>query len=208
MLKNSIVSTNSDFLKKKEEKKVFLTEERVRAQIPEFTKKISYWREYPDLFIDEIKGPDSKFEFFFYQRVFIRAAMRHRYFFGTFTRAFSKSFLAVLLNIIKCILYPGIKVFITSGGKEQAAGIAREKIYELIELIPPLRKEINWTPGQTLFGKDYVQVVFKNGSRFDVVAAKESSRGGRRHSGLIDEVILVDGEKFSEVILPKHIWAA
>lgn len=84
MLKNSIVATNSDFLKKKEEKKVFLTEERVRAQIPEFTKKISYWREYPDLFINEIKGPDSKFEFFFYQQVFIRAAMRHRYFFGTF----------------------------------------------------------------------------------------------------------------------------
>ena len=25
---------------------------------------------------------------------------------------------------------------------------------------------------------------------------------GRRHSGLIDEVILVDGEKFSQVIVP------
>lgn len=47
-----------------------------------------------------------------------------------------------------------------------------------------------------------MQVVFKNGSRFDVVATKETSRGGRRHSGLIDEVILVDGEKFSEVVLP------
>lgn len=70
-------------------------------------------------------------------------------------------------------------------------------------MIPSIKKEINWAPGQTkLNGKDYVQVVFKNGSRFDVVAAKESSRGGRRHSGLIDEVILVDGEKFSQVILP------
>lgn len=45
-------------------------------------------------------------------------------------------------------------------------------------MIPPLKKEIDWSPGQTkLNGKDYVQVVFKNGSRFDVVAAKESSRG-------------------------------
>lgn len=26
--------------------------------------------------------------------------------------------------------------------------------------------------------------------------------------GLIDEVILVDGEKFSQVIVPKRIWAS
>lgn len=202
MNNNKIIDIKTDFIQHKEKKELYLTEQRVRATIPEFTKLVSFWREYPDIFIDQIKGPDSKFEFYFYQRLFLRAAMRHRYFFGTFTRAYSKSFLAVLLNMIKCILYPGIKVFITSGGKEQAAGIAKEKILELCDLIPPLRKEINWTPGQTLFGKDYVQVVFKNGSRFDVVAAKESSRGGRRHSGLVDEVILVDGEKFSQVILP------
>ena len=73
----------------------------------------------------------------------------------------------------------------------------------MIELIPPLRKEINWTPGQTLFGKDYVQVVFKNGSRFDVVAAKESSRGGRRHSGLIDNLLCRFLEK-SKLLLVRN----
>ena len=98
--------------------------------------------------------------------------------------------------MIKCILYPGIKVFITSGGKEQAAGIAKEKVLELCDLIPPLKKEIDWRPGKTLFGKDYVEVLFKNGSRFDVVAAKESSRGGRRHSGLIDEVNKIASKSF------------
>lgn len=102
-----------------------LTEERVRKNIPVFRQYISFWREYPDMFIDMIKGKDSKFNFFFYQRVFLRAAMRHRYFFGTFTRAFSKSFLSVLLMMIKCILYPGIKVFITSGGKELIASSAQ-----------------------------------------------------------------------------------
>lgn len=117
-VKRLIVNTDSDFIKRKRDKELYMTEERVMSLIPEYTKYISFWREYPDLFIDQIKGPDSKFEFYFYQRVFLRSAMRHRYFFGTFTRAFSKSFLAVLLNMIKCILYPGIKVFITSGGKE------------------------------------------------------------------------------------------
>lgn len=175
----------------KKDKQIYITEERVRKVIPEFTQYVSYWRQYPDMFIDMIKGPDSKFEFFFYQRIFLRGAMRHRYFFGTFTRAFSKSFLSVLLMMIKCILYPGIKVFITSGGKEQAAGIAGEKVQELVALIPALRKEIIWDKSEDKWGygwtkiqKDYVEVIFKNGSRFDVVAAKESSRGGRRHSGL------------------------
>ena len=106
--------------------------------------------------------------------------------------------------MIKCILYPGIKVFITSGGKEQAAGIAGEKVRELCDLIPALNREINWDrgPNGSKIGRDDVQIVFKNGSIFNVVANKESSRGGRRHSGLIDEVILLDGEKFSQVVLP------
>lgn len=121
----SFIEVKSDFLENKKKNEVVLTEERIRANIPEFQKAISFWREYPDMFIDMIKGEDSKFSFYFYQRVFLRAAMRHRYFFGTFTRAFSKSFLAVLLMMIKCILYPGIKVFITSGGKELMASSAQ-----------------------------------------------------------------------------------
>lgn len=119
------VNVKSDFLEAKKNREIVLTEERVRKNIPVFREYISFWREYPDMFIDMIKGEDSKFNFFFYQRVFLRAAMRHRYFFGTFTRAFSKSFLSVLLMMIKCILYPGIKVFITSGGKELIASSAQ-----------------------------------------------------------------------------------
>ena len=115
------IKVKSDFLEAKKSREMVLTEERVRKNIPVFRQYISFWREYPDMFIDMIKGKDSKFNFFFYQRLFLRAAMRHRYFFGTFTRAFSKSFLSALLMMIKCILYPGIKVFITSGGKELIA---------------------------------------------------------------------------------------
>ena len=85
----------------------------------------------------------------------------------------------------------------------EAAGIASEKILEICDLIPAMKNEIDWGKGKTnLNGRDYIQVVFKNGSKFDVVAVKESSRGGRRHSGLIDEVVLVDGDKFSQVIVP------
>jgi len=183
-------------------KKIGLSEERVRAQIPNFVKWTSFWREYPDILVDMMTPPDSTFRLFFYQRIFLRAAIRYKYCYATFTRAFSKSFLSVLVLMLRCILYPGAKLFIASGGKEQAANIAREKVEELIDLLPPLHKEIDWRPGKTQFAKDYVRVQFKNGSRLDIVAVRESTRGGRRHGGLIEEVILVDGEKLNTVILP------
>lgn len=169
-------------------KKVGLSEDRVRAQIPTFTQWISFWREYPDVLVDMITPSNSSFKLFFYQRIFLRAAIRHKYCYATFTRAFSKSFLSVLVLMLRCILYPGAKLFIASGGKEQAANIAKEKIEELLELLPALHKEIDWRAGKTQFAKDYVRVSFKNGSRLDIVAVRESTRGGRRHGGLIEEV--------------------
>ena len=51
--------------------------------------------------------------------------------YAVFPRAYSKSFLAMMTLMIKCVLYPGCKLFVTSGGKEQAASIMREKVSEI-----------------------------------------------------------------------------
>ena len=183
-------------------KKIGLSEERIKAIIPAARQYISFWREYPDLFVDFMKGPDNTFNLFFYQRVFMRAAMRHKYVYAVFPRAYSKSFLAVMILMIRCILYPRCKLFVTSGGKEQAAGIMKEKVKEICTLIPAFEKEIDWGRGKSMEGKDYCKYVFKNGSYFDNIAARESSRGKRRHGGLIEECVGVDGTILSEVIIP------
>ena len=185
----------------KQLQKMEITPDRIKAQLGEITKAASFWREYPDKFIDFMKGPNSKFNLFFYQRVFLRSVMRNRYAYATFPRAYSKSFLSIMALLTRCILYPGAKLFITSGGKEQAANIAREKIDEILDLIPGFKREIDWKQ-TNLGGKDYVRVVFKNGSKLDIVAASQRTRGGRRHGGLIEEAILVDGGLLNEVILP------
>lgn len=52
------------------------------------------------------------------------------------------------------------------------------------------------------FTNDYVCLVFKNKSRLDILGVKNSSRGARRHSGLLEEAILIDGKLLSEVIIP------
>lgn len=63
-----------------------LSEERLLAQVPNLRNLISFFREYPDLFLDFIKEEGSIFHLYFYQRVFLRIAMRHRYVYATFPR--------------------------------------------------------------------------------------------------------------------------
>ena len=185
-------------------KKIGLSEERVRAVISIGRQYIAYWREYPDMFVDYLleMGNPQDFKFFFYQRVFLRIAMRHQYVYAVFPSAYSKSFLSIMTLMIRCILYPKCKLFVTSGGKEQAAGIMKEKVQEICNLIPAFKQEIDWTRGKTLEGKDYAKYVFQNESYFDNIAARESSRGKRRHAGVIEECVGVDGQILSEVIIP------
>lgn len=188
-------------------KKIGLSEERVRAIIPAARQYIAFWREYPDIFVDFLQtGGDltrkKELNFFFYQRVFLRAAMRYKYVYMVFPRAYSKSFLSIMVLMCRCILYPRSKLFVTSGGKEQAAGIAKEKVQEICQKIPAFEREIDWRRGKTQEGKDYCKYIFKNGSYFDNVAARESSRGKRRHGGLIEECIGVDGTILNEVLIP------
>lgn len=99
--------------------KTGLSEERVKAQLENERNLISFYREYPDLLIDDLlkeKNPHN-FKFYTYQRVFLRVVMRHRYVYATFPRAFSKSFLSMMVLMLRCILYPGAHLFVTTGGE-------------------------------------------------------------------------------------------
>lgn len=64
-----------------------LTQNRLKAQTGPLRDLIAFWRQYPDIFIDMVKGKDCKFTFLHYQRQFLRAVMRHRYVYATFPRA-------------------------------------------------------------------------------------------------------------------------
>lgn len=146
--------------------------------------------------------PETGLRFYFYQRCFLRIAMRYRYVYAVFPRAYSKSFLSVLVLMCRCILYPRAKLFVTAGGKEQAASIVKEKVDELCTLVPALDRELDRRLGKTREGKDYVIYVFKNKSWFDNIAAAEKSRGKRRHGGLIEECVGVDEKMLQEIIVP------
>lgn len=104
--------------------------------------------------------------------------------------------------MLRCTLFPNSHLFVTTGGKEQAAGILKEKVDELCKLVPGLRNEINWERGKTKSGKDNIEIIFKNGSKLDIMAARQSSRGKRATGGLMEECILIDQTLLNEIIIP------
>ena len=169
------------------EKGVVLNEDYLKEHFDEIGEMFSIFSAYPDIYLDLIKPQDSNFELFFYQRITLRAVMRYKDIFITAPRAFSKSFITILGLILQCVFIPGTKRFICAPNKNQSAQIAKEKIVEIYDHWPLLRKEviggeISDTPGN--FGKDYVTLKFRNGSQFDVVGALDSQRGGYAASSL------------------------
>lgn len=187
------------------EKGVILNEEYLEKNEQQIGDAMSFFTAYPDIFIDLITPENCGIKLFFYQRIFLRAAMRFQTVYVTACRAWSKSFLTILALFLQCIFVPGRKVFICAPNKSQGAQIAKEKLTEIFRYWPLLRKEVvggelSDTPGN--YGKDYVSLKFRNGSVFDVVGALESTLGGRRHSGLIDEIKNHDETAINTIVLP------
>lgn len=180
------------------EKGVALSKERIEKHRKVYETCCQFFSAYPDLFIDLITPSDSEMTLFFYQRIFLRALMRYKQIAIIAPRAFSKTFISVLGIILQCIFIPKSKRFICAPKKEQGAKVAKEKFDEIFDRYPLLRKEVLSYTTST----DNIKLTFRNGSVFDVVAALDSQRGGRRHSGLVDEVRDHNPDTISEVVLP------
>lgn len=161
---------------------------------------LSYWREYPDKFIDYIKPQNSKINLYFYQRVYLRIMFRYRKVFLTATRGTSKSYLQNLAFVLLCIMYGGSKYFIVAPGKEQAAKISQQCLDDIFEHYPLLRSEVKTYQEN----KDYTRLIFYNGSKYDVVQMTDAARGGRRHGGAIEEIAdeKFNAEMLNAVVIP------
>lgn len=103
-------------------KKTGLSQDRIEKQLPIIRQYIAFWREYPDIFVEFLCGENPEnFQLYFYQRVFLRAVMRHRYSYATFPRGYSKSFLSMLVLMLRCILYPNAHLFVSTGRKRASS---------------------------------------------------------------------------------------
>lgn len=195
-------------LERNDEDRVVITPAYVDLHRKEMEDMITLFTLYPDYLIDVITPANSYFKLFFYQRLFLRVCMRFQEVSGTFPRAYSKSFLDFLANIIRSIMLPGSKGFTCADTKKQAAQIIEEKTNEIFRLFPFFVNELNISDADKAkkkygnFGSDYAEITMKNESRMDIVSTTNAARGGRRHWGTLEEFALMDGDEVNEIIIP------
>lgn len=170
------------------------------SQKEKWRELCSYFRWYPDKFLDFIAGDNPKITLFFYQRIYLRIMMRYRKVFLTATRGTSKSFLQNLAFVLKCVMHAHTKLFCCAPGKEQSAKITADCLNDIFEFWPLLRKEVK----VFIENKDYTKLIFHNGSKYDVVQMRDSTRGGRRFGGSVEEIVdkKFDGDILNSVVIP------
>ncbi len=100
--------------------------------------------------------------------------------------------------ILVAIFYPRIHIALTAQTKENAASILEEKYLEIMEFYPLLRNEIV----DTKFNKNFAVIEFTNGSKIDILANAQSSKGQRRARINIEEAAQLKQELFEDVIEP------
>ena len=195
-------------LERNDEDNIVITPSYIDTHRQQMEDIVTLFTLYPDYLIDVITPKDSFFKLFFYQRIFLRVCMRFQEVSGTFPRAYSKSFLNFISNIIRSIMLPASKGFTCADTKKQAAQIIEEKTNEIFRLFPFFVNELNISDVDKAkkkygnFGSDYAELELKNGSHMDIVATSNAARGGRRHWGTLEEFALMNGDEVNEIIIP------
>src|SRR5699024_4421574 len=116
-------------------------------------------------------------------------------------RGIGKSWITAVYAVTRCILYPGTKVVIASGVKNQARMIISEKIVALYHVSHGLRNEIG-SARNIKTGVNDAEVVFKNGSKISIIASSDYSRGVRGNVIIMDEFRMIEQDIVNTVIKP------
>jgi len=184
-----------------------VTEEWVSNNLENCRKCIAYYRLYPDRFLEEVilvNNPHD-FKLYSYQRIILRQIFRNRNIFITMSRGSSKSFTSILGMILLCVLYPHIYASIAAKDQKQVISIMQENINKLLDMIPALKDEIDFTRGASVMSREKTELQFHNGSILSTIAILEGTKGVRRNVLMLDEAASYDEKKnaiLADAVLP------
>lgn len=165
-----------------------------------WTEFISYYRYYVDAFAVDVLG----IKLFPFQRLILRAMGRYQNSLLIACRGLGKSFIVAVFYICVAILYPNIKLGISSGNSQQSRNVIIQKIKGELAKIEAVAREISF-PIKT--GMDDCVVEFKNGSEIRAITLAQdrggdSARSWRFSYMLVDEARLVKDNIIEEILIP------
>ena len=131
-----------------------------------------------------------------FQQALIVMCFKYTYVMIIASRGMGKSLIAALVCVLKCILYPGIKICIASGRRGQSVNVINKIVQDFMGSSDNLKNEILDYKVSTYFA----EVTFKNGSNIKVVTASDSARSARANFILADEFVQIKKNILDKVI--------
>ena len=158
--------------------------------------RAGYYRANPQRFVEEVLGIKLKI----FQKILLWVMMHFNFMMYLAARGQGKTYLTALFCAVRCILYPGTKIVVSSGTLKQANEVLLKIQDEFMKQSPFLRSEIE----KCAIGQNDSSIYFKCGSWIKVRTSTENSRSARANIIVIDEFRMVD-KKILDLVLRKFL---
>lgn len=170
-----------------------------QSRISRVIEGMAIWGSYYRANIDKFVKEYLQLDFLRWFQLYLLVMMdRCRTFVWIAARGMGKSFLIAIFCVVRCILYPGTKVVITSGTRGQSINVLEKIQTELMPISPNLRNEIDMNKSK--FSGQDAKVMFKNSSYIKVVTASDNARSNRANILIVDEFRMVKKDTIDTVL--------
>lgn len=132
---------------------------------------ISFFRAYPDYFLDVFRSPAAEFKLEFPQRLMIRAMARYRNVYITGPRGITKTYCCLAYGMAIGVLYPGEVMRYCAPNQKQAAALATQAFHQLEKDYPALAAMWQVRNDRS----DMFRITTKYGSEFSMYAPRGSN---------------------------------
>lgn len=158
--------------------------------------RCGYYRANPQRFVSEVLGISLKW----FQKILLWAMMHYNYIMYLAARGQGKTYLTALYCCVRCILFPGTKIIVSSGTLKQANEVLLKIQDDFMKHSPILCSEID----KCNVGQNDATISFKNTSWIKTRTSTENSRSARANCLIGDEFRMID-ENILNTVLRKFL---
>lgn len=154
--------------------------------------RAGYYRNNPHRYVIDVLGLSLKW----FQQILLWCMMHYNFIMYLAARGQGKTYLTALFCCVRCILFPGTKIVVSSGTLKQANEVLLKIQDDFMKQSSILRSEIE----KCNIGQNDASIYFKNGSWIKTRTSSENSRSARANCIVVDEFRMVDETVINTVL--------
>lgn len=154
--------------------------------------RAGYYRSNPHRYVIDVLGLSLKW----FQQILLWCMMHYNFVMYLAARGQGKTYLTALFCCVRCILFPGTKIVVSSGTLKQANEVLLKIQDDFMKKSSILRSEIS----KCNIGQNDASIYFKNGSWIKTRTSSENSRSARANCIVVDEFRMVDETVINTVL--------